>query len=295
MSYVAAAPTVLAMKRIVAAGLAFVFVLASCSSDDQPAQQQSGDVLIGVRASTDSAVGDDRLLFAVNEINGTRRGSPEESVSLVAHSLEAPDNKIEADAIFTWIIPGSIGLYRAYVPFDRAGLWEIDFTISTGEDTEPFLIDIQAEPQTVAIGEPAPRVKTPTLADRQIEELTTDADPLPALYESSLDDLLENGQKTVVLFATPAYCVSATCGPLVNQAKEILATTSDVNFIHIEVYEGFTEEGFAPDVDHLVPAVVEFGLPSEPWIFVMDEDGVVIARIEGVLGDGELEAILAGS
>jgi hypothetical protein len=283
------------MKRIVAAGLAFVFVLASCSSDDQPAQQQSGDVLIGVRASTDSAVGDDRLLFAVNEINGTRRGSPEESVSLVAHSLEAPDNKIEADAIFTWIIPGSIGLYRAYVPFDRAGLWEIDFTISTGEDTEPFLIDIQAEPQTVAIGEPAPRVKTPTLADRPIEELTTDADPLPALYESSLDDLLENGQKTVVLFATPAYCVSATCGPLVNQAKEILATTSDVNFIHIEVYEGFTEEGFAPDVDHLVPAVVEFGLPSEPWIFVMDEDGVVIARIEGVLGDGELEAILAGS
>jgi hypothetical protein len=138
-------------------------------------------------------------------------------------------------------------------------------------------------------------VKTPTLADRPIEELTTDADPLPALYESSLDDLLENGQKTVVLFATPAYCVSATCGPLVNQAKEILATTSDVNFIHIEVYEGFTEEGFAPDVDHLVPAVVEFGLPSEPWIFVMDEDGVVIARIEGVLGDGELEAILAGS
>jgi hypothetical protein len=283
------------MKRIVAVGLAFAFVLASCASDEEPAQQQSGDVLIGIRASTDPAVGDDRLLFGVNEINGTRRGSPEESVSLVAHSLEAPDNKIEADAIFTWIIPGSIGLYRAYVPFDRAGLWEIDFTISTGEDTEPFLIDIQAEPQTVAIGDPAPRVKTPTLADRPIEDLTTDADPLPVLYESSLDDLLENGQKTVVLFATPAYCVSATCGPLVNQAKEILATTPDVNFIHIEVYEGFNEEGFAPDVDHLVPAVVEFGLPSEPWIFVMDEDGVVISRIEGVLGDGELEAILGGS
>ena len=283
------------MKRIAAVCLAFAFVLVSCASDDQPADQQSGDVLIGIRASTDPAVGDDRLLFAVNEINGTRRGSPDESVSVVAHALEAPDDKIEADAIFTWIIPGSIGLYRAYVPFDRAGLWEIDFTISTGEATEPFLIDIQAEPQTIAIGEPAPRVKTPTLADRPIDELTTDADPLPALYETSLDDLLENGQKTVALFATPAFCVSATCGPLVNQAKEILSTTSGVNFIHIEVYEGFTEAGFAPDVDHLVPAVVEFGLPSEPWIFVMDEGGVVIARIEGVLGDGELEAILGGS
>jgi hypothetical protein len=282
------------MKRIVIVGLACALVLVSCSSDDRSEQQPSGDVLIGIRASTDPAVGDERLLFAVNEINGTRRGSPDEMVSIVTHSLEAPDNKIEADAIFTWIVPGSIGLYRAQVPFDRAGLWEIDFAISTGEATEPFLIDIQAEPQTVAIGELAPRVKTQTLADRPIEELTTDGDPLPALYESSLDELLENGQKTVALFATPGYCVSATCGPLVNQAKEILDTTPGVNFIHIEVYEGFTESGFAPDVDHLVPAVVAFGLPSEPWIFVMDEDGVVIARFEGVLGEGELEAILNG-
>jgi hypothetical protein len=282
------------MKRIVIVGLAFALVLVSCSSDGQSEQQPSGDVLIGIRASTDPAVGDERLLFAVNEINGTRRGSPDEMVSIVAHSLEAPDNKIEADAIFTWIVPGSIGLYRALVPFDRAGLWEIDFAISTGEATEPFLIDIQAEPQTVAIGELAPRVKTQTLADRPIEELTTDGDPLPALYESSLDELLENGQKTVALFATPAFCVSATCGPLVNQAKQILDTSPGVNFIHIEVYGGFTEPGFAPDVDHLVPAVVAFGLPSEPWIFVMDEDGVVIARFEGVLGEGELEVILNG-
>ena len=280
------------MKRFIAVGLVFASVLVSCASDDEPAQQQSGDVLIGIRASTAPAVGDERLLFSVNEISGTRRGSPEELVSIVAHSLEAPDKQIETDAIFTWIVPGSLGLYRAQVPFDRAGLWEIDFTISTGEDTEPFLIDVQVEPQTVAVGELAPRVKTLTLADRPIEELTTDADPLPVLYESSLDDLLENGQKTVVIFATPAYCVSATCGPLVSQAKELVATAPDVNFLHIEVYEGFTETGFAPDVEHLAPAAVAFGLPSEPWIFVMDEEGVVIARLEGVLGDGELQAIL---
>jgi hypothetical protein len=282
------------MKRIVATALAFAFVVVSCSSDDQQVQSQNGDVLIGIRASTDPAVGDDRLLFGVNEINGTRRGSPEEMVSIVAHSLEAPDNKFEAEAVFTWVVPGAIGLYRATVPFDRAGIWEIDFTISTGEETEPFLIDIQAEPKTVAIGEPAPRVQTATLSDLPIEELTTDQDPLPVLYESSLDELLENGQKTVAIFATPAYCVSATCGPLVNQAKALVATTPGVNFIHIEVYEGFTEDGFAPDAEHLAPAVLAFGLPSEPWVFVMDEFGVVIARIEGVLGEGELEAILEG-
>jgi len=281
------------MKRVIAAVAAFALVLTACSSEDEPAQATSGDVLIGIRASTDPAVGDDRLLFGVNEINGTRRGSPDELVSVVAHSLEAPDDKIQADAVFTWIVPGAVGLYRATVPFSRPGIWEVDFTISTGEETEPFLIDIQAEPQTVAIGELAPRVKTPTLADRPIEDLTTDADPLPVLYESSLDELLDNGQKTVAIFATPAFCVSATCGPLVNQTKEILAVTPDVNFIHIEVYEGFNEAGFAPDAEHLAPAVLIYGLPSEPWMFVMDESGVVMARIEGVLGDGELETLLA--
>ena len=65
-----------------------------------------------------------------------------------------------------------------------------------------------------------------------------------------------------------------------------------VNWVHVEVYQGFNEADFAPDVDHLVPAVTEFRLPSEPWIFVMDEQGTVTARLEGVLAPGELEELL---
>jgi hypothetical protein len=110
-----------------------------------------------------------------------------------------------------------------------------------------------------------------------------------------LDELLDNGRPTVVLFATPAFCTSAACGPLLDQTKALASTHPDADFIHIEVYQGFNEPGFAPDGDHLVPAVVEFGLPSEPWIFVMDETGVVIARIEGVLAEGELDALLGAS
>ena len=96
----------------------------------------------------------------------------------------------------------------------------------------------------------------------------------------------------VVIFATPAYCTSAACGPMMRQTKEIADRYPEVDWIHVEVYQGFNDEGFAPDVAHLAPAVVEFGLPSEPWIFVIDEQGTVMARIEGVLGDGELESLL---
>lgn len=273
------------MKRFALVLTTLALIATACGGE-------SAEPLVGIRASTDPAMGDDRLLFAVNEIGGERRGSPAEDVTVVASPLEDPSRSITSDAVFTWIIEDSIGLYIADVPFDTPGLWQIDFTISTGEPTEPFLIDIKSEPTTVAIGDPAPLVASPTLADRAIDDLTTDSDPLLSLYELSLDEALTNGRKTVVLFATPAFCRSAACGPLVNQTKEIIPKAPDVNFLHIEVYEGFNEVGFVPGFDSLAPAVTAFGLPTEPWMFVMDEQGIVIARLEGVLADGELERIL---
>ncbi|KAA3641897.1 MAG: hypothetical protein DWP92_00375 [Armatimonadetes bacterium] len=276
--------TVPSMKRLLLVVAVLVVFVGACSSDTEP--------LIGLRVSSDSAVGDSRLLFAVNEVDGTRRGSPDEVVTVVASPLDEPSRSYESVADFTWIVPNTIGVYRATVPFDTAGLWQIDFAISTGEPTEPFLVDIQASPSSVAIGEPAPLVETRTLADTPIEELTTDDDPVPELYESSLHEVLQNGRKTVVLFATPAFCVSSTCGPLLNQMKHVMPQAPTVDFVHIEVYEGFREPGFVPDAQHLAPAVAEFGLINEPWIFVMDESGIVTSRLEGVLIDGELEEIL---
>lgn len=273
------------MRRILflVAVLALVAVACSSSSEEE---------LIAIRASIDPAVGDERFLFAVNEIDGTRRGSPEEVVTVTAKALEDPDDVYEVPADFLWIIEGAFGLYRAPIPFDRAGQWEIDFEISTGEPTQPFLVLVAEEPTTVAVGEAAPAVATPTVATSSIEDLTTDFPVYEPFYEMSLDDALANGRQTVAIFATPAYCTSASCGPMMQQAKELALGYPDVNWVHVEVYQGFNEDGFAPDFDHLAPAVVEFGLPSEPWIFVMDESGTVEARIEGVLGDGELEAIL---
>lgn len=278
------------MKRFMLLAVVVALVGSACGGSD--ADSQDPDRLIAIRASTDLAVGDSRLVFAVNEIDGTRRGSPDETVSVVATPLDEPSRSLSTVAAFTWILPGTIGLYVADLPFDMPGIWQVDFTVSTGEPTDAFLVDVQAEPKTVAIGDPAPEVATPTLADTAIEDLTTDSDPLEALYQISLDEALDNGRKTVVLFATPAFCVSAACGPLLEQTKAMVSLTDAVDFIHVEVYEGFNEPGFTPTGDRLAAAVRAFGLPSEPWIFVMDEQGTVIARLEGVLVEGELESLL---
>ena len=274
------------MKRTVLLLVALALITAACSSSSAEPE------LVGIRASTDTSVGDERFLFAVSEIDGRRRGSPAEAITLVATSLDAPDVAIETDAEFVWVVPDAFGLYRANLPFDRPGLWEIDFEISTGEQTQPFLVDVLAAPTTVAAGESAPLIATPTSNDVPISDLTTDPDPLSSMYAMSLDEAFSNGRQSVVIFATPAYCTSAACGPLLEQTKDAAAQFDDVDFIHIEVYSGFNEAGFQPDVDHLVPAVEAFKLPSEPWIFVIDENGVVKSRLEGVLSSGELEEVI---
>jgi hypothetical protein len=39
----------------------------------------------------------------------------------------------------------------------------------------------------------------------------------------------------------------------------------------------------------LRPQMKAFGLPSEPWLFVIDRKGIVRTRIEGAFGASELE------
>jgi hypothetical protein len=79
--------------------------------------------------------------------------------------------------------------------------------------------------------------------------------------------------------------MSAVCGPVVDVALEMRADREgeDVQFIHQEIYENNElEAGFRPQVR-------AFGLPTEPWLFTVDSDGRIAARIEGAFGAAELD------
>ena len=92
----------------------------------------------------------------------------------------------------------------------------------------------------------------------------------------------------MIVFATPKFCQTAICGPTLDTIKEIAPSYPDVTFIHVEVFTNLD------DVDNLavVPSVTEWGLPTEPWIFVVDANGLVAARFEGVVTGEELAAVL---
>ncbi|HET9462059.1 MAG TPA: thioredoxin family protein [Gaiellaceae bacterium] len=137
------------------------------------------------------------------------------------------------------------------------------------------------------IGDPAVASKTPTIAStgRDFSKLTTRTPPDESLLQHSIADSLAAGVPFVVTFATPKFCSSRTCGPVVDVVEEVQRRFDggDVRFIHVEVFEGNDPaKGYNLWLQ-------EWGLRTEPWTFLVDGAGKIVDRYEGVVSVSELE------
>jgi hypothetical protein len=111
----------------------------------------------------------------------------------------------------------------------------------------------------------------------------------------TIAEALDKNKPLLVTFATPAYCQSATCGPQVGVIKDIKAGhSSDMNFLHVEVYDNPNEIQGDLTRGRISPTLSEWGLITEPWTFVMDTEGLVQAKFEGFVGPEDLETAIQG-
>jgi hypothetical protein len=145
---------------------------------------------------------------------------------------------------------------------------------------------VKDKPDAPAVGDQAVSSDTPTLENATIKQLSTSRVPDPELHRLSVQGALAAKVPFVLTFATPAYCQSRTCGPVVDVVSAVRKREagSKVRFIHVEVYQ---------DND---PAkgenkwFKEWHLPSEPWVFLVGPDGKVRERFEGTVSVRELDA-----
>ena len=87
------------------------------------------------------------------------------------------------------------------------------------------------------------------------------------------------------MFATPQFCQSRVCGPVVDVAEQVKQRyDGEAAFIHMEIYE---ENDPANPVN---PQVRAFHLPTEPWLFAIGSDGRVAEVIQGAFGPDALTA-----
>ncbi len=132
-------------------------------------------------------------------------------------------------------------------------------------------------------GDRAIRVDTPTKDDvRDVSEIDTRIPP-GTMHEVSLADVL--GKRPVVItFATPGLCRSRVCGPIVDELEELKARNEGrAEFIHMEVFnDNELEKGYRPEFR-------AWRLPSEPWTFMIDRRGIVVAAFEGPASIAEMQ------
>jgi hypothetical protein len=162
-----------------------------------------------------------------------------------------------------------------------------------GSNIGPIRLTALADTPVVGLGEPAPRSVTRTIPEYQLRDITSDPEPEPSFYEMTVAEAVDSGP-SVIVFGTPAWCTSQACGPMLTQVRRLAPDFPLLNFVHVEIYEDIHVTSVEQLV--LVPAVAEWGLVSEPVIFVTDAAGTVVAVFEGAASDSELrDAFTAAS
>ena len=184
------------------------------------------------------------------------------------------------------------GLFVAHVSFDKPGHWGALATIKRqGHPTQQDKLDFDVLKRGTVpmIGDAAPPSKNLTAKD--VKDLSTIdfADPHDDMHDMTIADAVKSGKPTLILFATPGFCQTATCGPDLEVAQKLEAQyKGKVNFIHIETP---ADHPGAPQAQR--PTVEQWGLKTEPWIFLIDKDGKVANRFEGGLTVQEVGPELA--
>ena len=178
-------------------------------------------------------------------------------------------------------------VYVTNIKFDREGHWDLVALFRAGSSfTATFIptIEVGGSKDIPAVGQHPPRIHTPTVSDvgGDVGQIDTRS-PHDDMHQVDFADVL--GKEPVVLvFATPALCESRVCGPVVDVAEQVKHEAGDgVNFIHMEVFNNNNaSDGYRPQMR-------AFGLRTEPWLFVIDREGIVRSRLQGAFDTSELE------
>jgi hypothetical protein len=186
--------------------------------------------------------------------------------------------------------PGGIqAIYATDVPLPHKGTYTVlSLTRTpTGLIGAPGEIAVAASSPIPKVGQTPPAIATDTPASTHgnVALLTTRIPP-DDMHAVSFKDVL--GKRPVaLLFSTPQLCISKVCGPVTDIAVQLERRFgSQIAFIHQEVYVNNQ-----PKLG-LRPQLKAFHLQTEPWLFTINRQGKIAARLEGSFGVNALTKAL---
>lgn len=193
--------------------------------------------------------------------------------------------------------PHDDGVPRPYLPlyttFPRAGVYDIEAEHAGTRMTSQVQVYPVDEVDQPLVGSELPAAQTAT-PDRtfDVDPICTLAPQCP-LHDVNLADVVGTGVPIVVLLATPAYCQTSACGPILDLLVEQAAgLPDDVVVIHSEVYQDPKQ---VEDLNQatLAPLPMTYDMLWEPSLFVADSAGMLVARGDIVVDRVEMAEMLA--
>lgn len=181
-------------------------------------------------------------------------------------------------------------VYVTDVDFPSDGEWRIAAVLKEDGKLSATLLPsviVGGSPRVPQVGDQAPLIHTPTPEDvgGDLSKITT---RIPPDTQNRVDYADALGKEPILLlFATPQFCQSRVCGPVVDVAEQVKQQNEGkAAFIHMEIYnDNDPNKGTRPQVR-------AFRLPSEPWLFAIDRSGTIVDVVEGAFGIEEMERAL---
>ena len=172
------------------------------------------------------------------------------------------------------------------VTFPEAGIWNVTVTAAI-DGAEPEAVEaafnVFPEHRIPAPGDEALATKNLTVDSKGVPAAAIDSRaqdgngvPDPQLHRTTIAEAVRRGRPALVQFATPVYCTSNFCGPTVEAQEALEREYGDVaEFIHVEIWRSFeTNTVNRAAADWLLRE----GDLTEPWMFLIDGDGVIVDR-----------------
>ena len=263
--------------------------------DNEPEKHPDAGTLLGSYEMTARTVdiADEHQNGRTMHLDSDANGRVLVKVALRDPSHEAPAAPRHEGSLTT--------VFTTNVDFNEAGLWGAQLQVKTGNKTYRNLLitfavlERTSEP---SIGDQAPRTKQKLAKDvANLSEIDSSRTTRPEFHNIAVADAIASGKPSLVAFVTPAFCQTRFCGPVMETVvvPAYQQYKDRVHVIHIEpvdlaqAQKGTLVAGREFD---------EWKLRSEPFIFVVNGQGVVTAKFEGIIDLAEvkqaLDAALAG-
>lgn len=175
------------------------------------------------------------------------------------------------------------------VEFDISGYWESRFRVDSAGGIKPMpsnsSFHVRPKPLALSIGESVPIIDNLTYNDDSSEQGIGIKD----MHTYSIEEVISSRKPFLVIWASPSFCVSRLCSPVIEEVVAIKDKYVDrVRFIHIEPWK--VDVARDKGILQFTENAKVWGIHSEPWVYLVDKFGIVVDRFEGPVSSQELES-----